>query len=250
MSATTLDEVIAALTAIIDDARTGASRSGYFAVVYRMVTHAVKAGITDGRFEDGPRMEHLDVIFANRYLEAHEQYQRGEPCSVAWQVVFDSVQLSNYLVLQHILLGINAHINLDLGIAAAQAAPGAELDALEHDFMEINAMLASLVKTVQMRIGTISPWLGWLDYVGGRTDEAIVNFSMEKARQSAWAYAQKLNRLNADEQANSIAQRDQAVADLASIITRPGLTLSTMIFLIWLRESREVTTIIDLLLQE
>jgi hypothetical protein len=215
-----------------------------------MVTIGIKEGIAAGRFDDGPRMERLDVIFANRYLEARECYLRGDPCSQAWRVAFDHCNLSSYLVLQHMLLGINAHINLDLGIAAAQTAPGADLAALEHDFMEINAILAGLAKSVQLRIGAVSPWLGWLDVVGGSSDEVIINFSLAKARQSAWDYAQKLAPLSADEQAASIARRDEAVANLASIITRPGLTLGIAVFLIWLRESREIPTIIDLLLAE
>jgi hypothetical protein len=43
---------------------------------------------------------------------------------------------------------MNAHINLDLGIAAAQVAPGPALPALHTDFLCINAILASVVATV------------------------------------------------------------------------------------------------------
>ena len=250
MTATTIDGVLDQLTAIIDESRSNATRMGYFAVVYHLVTVAVKDGIAANHFEDGQRMAQFDVNFANRYLAAYAQYQRGDPCSQAWQVAFDNCQLPNYLILQHLLLGINAHINLDLALAAVQTASGEDLASLERDFIEINTVLASMVKTIQRRIGVASPWLGLLDFVGGRTDEVIVNFSMTKARQSAWEYAQKLAILSADEQAASIARRDEAVANLASIITQPGLTLSTIIFLIWLRESREVPTIMDLLVAE
>lgn len=87
---------------------------------------------------------------------------------------------------------MTAHINLDLGIAAARTCPGEELPALKRDFDEINNILSELVDEMQDRIGTVSPWLGFLDRVGGRTDETIVDFSMGKARDAAWRFAERL----------------------------------------------------------
>jgi hypothetical protein len=37
----------------------------------------VKRGIAEGFFDDGPRMETLGVVFANRYLAAYEAWQAG-----------------------------------------------------------------------------------------------------------------------------------------------------------------------------
>ena len=73
-----IDEVIARLTDIIDISRQEPGRMGYFAALYRKVTINVKQGILNGRFEDGARMERLDVNFANRYLEAYELHRKGE----------------------------------------------------------------------------------------------------------------------------------------------------------------------------
>ena len=66
----TIDEVIAHLTEIIDRSRRDRSRLGYFAALYRQVTVCVKAGIANNRFQNGERMERLDVAFASRYLSA------------------------------------------------------------------------------------------------------------------------------------------------------------------------------------
>ena len=68
--ATTIDEVISALDDILAISKVKKSRAGYFAALYRKVTLAVKNGIASGIYEDGKRMEKLDVIFANRYLAA------------------------------------------------------------------------------------------------------------------------------------------------------------------------------------
>ena len=247
MSASSIDDAIAQMTSIIAESRQQATRLGFFCALYRRVTMRVAEGITNGRFEDGARMAAFDVLFANRYLEAYAQYQAGDPCTQSWQVAFDTCRESGYLILQHLLLGMNAHINLDLGIAAAQVAPGEALAGLEHDFNEINVLLAELVADVQRQIATVSPWLGFLDLVGGRSDEAVINFSMEHARRSAWDYATKLSVLSAGEQAETIGRRDKAVADFASFILRPSLTVNTAIFLIWLRELREAPTILDIL---
>ncbi|MBL8234616.1 MAG: hypothetical protein JNL98_39320, partial [Bryobacterales bacterium] len=72
-----IDEVISNLGTMLDDARRKKSRLGYFPALYVLVTRAVKQGIASGRFQDGPRMERLDVAFANRYLAAYDAFSSG-----------------------------------------------------------------------------------------------------------------------------------------------------------------------------
>ena len=118
MAAKTIDDVIASLEKIIADNIAQQSRLGYFAALYKRVTEAVKKGIANGEFMDGPAMEKLDIVFATRYLDAYETYMaKGSP-SVSWQVAFDAAQRRPPLVIQHLFVGMNAHISLDLGIAA------------------------------------------------------------------------------------------------------------------------------------
>ncbi len=80
-------------------------------------------------------------------------------------------------------------MNFDLGIAAAEVAPGDELPSLEHDFNEINIILAGSVAQVQSAIYEVSPWIRLLGQIDPKADTAIVNFSMDKARASAWNLA-------------------------------------------------------------
>ena len=112
MPAKTIDQVIQQLDNIIDWSIKSNSRLGYFAALYRKVTLKVRAGISDGYFENGQRMERLDVIFANRYLEAFEQKQKNITPSRSWQLAFDASNHWWPIVLQHLLLAMNAHINL------------------------------------------------------------------------------------------------------------------------------------------
>ncbi|MDH4065314.1 MAG: DUF5995 family protein, partial [Acidobacteriota bacterium] len=156
---TTIDMVIARLDAIIDDAVREASRLGYFAALYNRVTKSVRDGILARRFDDNPRMERLDVVFANRYLDAYDRHRRGDAPTASWQVAFDAAASPGLSVLRHLVLGMNAHINLDLGIACATIAPGGQIDSLHADFNRINDVLGSLLPTVGAQLGEISPRL-------------------------------------------------------------------------------------------
>src|SRR5258707_814014 len=120
MAAQTIDQVLQALDGIILRAWESRSRMGYFAALYRRVTQAVKDGIAQGRFQNGPLMETLDVMFASRYLDAVNQFQKGEQTTASWQVAFKAASDSAPLVLQQLLAGKNAHIHLHLGVALGQ----------------------------------------------------------------------------------------------------------------------------------
>jgi hypothetical protein len=245
MPAHTIDEVIAQLDEIMARSRRENSRLGFFAALYRQVTIKVKDDIASGRFDDGARMERLDVIFANRYIETVQRFRLGEPVSKSWQVAFEAATSWRFLILQHLLLGINAHINLDLGAAAAQVCPGEKLPALKRDFSEINALLAELLDKVQQQIDAVSPWLGLLDRIAGKADEVIFNFSLNKARAAAWKFAEQLANLPSAQQLPAIQEHDDKIARLANLVRRPGWLVGLVAFVIRLRESNDVERIIE-----
>ena len=250
MTVTSVNEVLAHFDAIIDRARQERSRLGFFAALYRGVTVRVEEGIEAGRFQDGPRMERFDVIFANRYFDALERFRRRERTSRCWQVAFESATRRRLLILQHLLIGMNAHINLDLAVAAARTSPGDELPALKGDFDEINAILSEMVDEVQDRIAVVSPWLGLLDRVAGKTDEAVVDFSMKRARDASWSVAQRLAPLNVSDQEEQIARVDGVVAALGRRVRTPGKLLPLALLAIRLRESNDTVHVIDALSQQ
>lgn len=247
MQASTIDEVLQRLDGVIERARSARSRRGYFPSLYRKVTVGVQEGIRDGVFEDGDRMERLDVVFANRYLEAVEAEERGETPTHSWQVAFEAAGRWRPIVVQHLLLGMNAHINLDLGIAAARAAPGAELESLHADFNRINQVLASLVDGVKEELSTVWPALRLLDRLAGDKEDRIINFSMVQARDQAWKHAESLAPLTEIDQATRIEGLDSWVADFGQVIWRPGLKARLITLIIRLRERGSVPEIIDLL---
>jgi hypothetical protein len=242
-----IDEVITRLTDIIDISRQEPGRMGYFAALYRKVTINVKQGILNGRFEDGARMERLDVNFANHYLEAYELHRKGEFPTASWRISFEAARHWRPLILQHLLLGINAHINLDLGIAAVETSPGDQLAPLKHDFDMINRILAELVQPVQDEIGEVSPWIGFLEKIDP-SDDAIINFSMDRARCSAWDFAVRLNSLGENERIAEVKQRDLEISALGRLVYKPpGVFLNLGLLAIRLRESNDVAKVINAL---
>jgi hypothetical protein len=192
MPVQTIDDVVSALDAIIQSSYNNQSRLGYFPALYRRVTCAVRDGISAGSFQNGPLMEQLDVVFASRYLDALSTFQAGGAATRSWVVAFHGCDDTNLLILQQLLSGMNAHINLDLGIAAAQVCPGEQLPQLKPDFDQINAVLSSLIGTVASEIAAVSPLIGDLETIGMRTETSLINFDMVKARDAAWFAAQRL----------------------------------------------------------
>jgi len=248
--ARTIDEVIAQLDDIIARSIREQSRLGYFAALYRKVTVKVKEGIAEGRFEDGPRMERLDVTFANRYLTALNQFRRGQQPTQCWLVSFKAAAAWRPIILQDLLLGMNAHINFDLGIAAAEVCPGDELPSLQHDFDEINNILAALVGQVESEINEVSPWINFLDHIDPKADTAIVNFSMDKARACAWDLATKLAPLSQSQWKPLLDIRDLEMTALADLIWHPvGVIFKLGLFVIRSRESSDVARVINVLNQ-
>ena len=226
--ANNIDEVIDQLSQIIDWSIQNNSPLGYFPALYRKVTILVKEKIAENHFDDGKRMEQLDVIFANRYLEAFYQYQNKEKLSESWKVAFDAGEGFWPIVLQHLLLGINAHINLDLAIAAAETSPGKAIESLKDDFDRINALLSSLVDKVEDQLAKVWPLLKILDWVGGRTDEKIINFSIDIARMQSWQIAKTLAKAPKEHWPVEITALDQQISRLGQKIVSPGTLLTTV----------------------
>lgn len=152
------------------------------------------------------------------------------------------------LILQHLLVGINAHINLDLGIAAARCSPGDDLPALRRDYDRVNAILASMIASVQADLQQVSPWLGWLDRVGARNQSELIRFSIVAARAGAWDFATALAATDEDHWDAAITTRDRRVAEIGRRVLHPGPWMSAGLLAVRLREGSDVRRNLDVLL--
>jgi len=247
MQATDIDQVLEALSSLIEDFKAQDSRLGFFAALYRQVTLEVQRGIERGFFADGPRMDRFDTIFANRYLAALDAFQSGGMPTRSWKVAFTAMEQPQEIILQDLLVGINAHINLDLGIAAAQVAPGDAIQGLKGDFDKINQILAALIQGVEAVIGRFSPLIGLLEKVGGKDAAEVLHFSLDAARQDAWTHAVILAHQRPALQALTIEVLDGKVSFLGRLIANPVGLVGKAVDLIRQTESDDVPAIIDAL---
>ena len=244
----TIDEVIIQLERIIAYCEFNNNCAGYFAVLYHKVTCKVKDCITNKDFEDGVRMERLDVTFANRYLDAFYSWVDGKQITRSWKIAFDSVEQGKPLVLQHLLLGMNAHINLDLGIATALVMDGFSIDDIHNDFDTINSILASMIDNIEACLTKINPLMLLLNLNIYKYDEMLVQFSISAARDGAWMFAKELSGKKGNDYENCISTRDESIQQLGVSIANPhGVLLKLIVKLIRLFEKKNIATVIKLL---
>jgi hypothetical protein len=244
LPATTIDEVLHQLDQIIENSIKDNSRLGFFAYLYRRVTAGVKQAIHDNQFEDNARMNRLDVAFANLYLDAYTKFMKEEPVSESWKIAFEAKN-EKLTIIQHLILGMNAHINLDLGIAAASIAPGEKISALKNDFMKVNQILADLTNEMQERVAKVSRLMLLLDWIGKNNDEEIINFSIVKAREQAWNFANTIAYLPEPEMKIIIHETDYTISKLAALLKRPPLHIARYVLrTISFFEDKNVKTII------
>ena len=246
MPAATIDEVILDLGDIITEETTGNSCLAFFPILYKTVTERIKIGIANNEFDDAARMEKLDVIFAGRYLEAYEQFTTDKIPSSSWLVSFKA---KKPLVMQCLLLGINAHINLDLGIAAAETVgDNGQLADFEADFDKINAILADMVGDVKEKIGKVSPLFRLIDYFGKGKEDKLVSFSIEVARDGAWLFANEYHQ--AVDKMAVLKRRDDSISKLAENLIAPkSKLLRFLIKLVYFFELKDVKAISKILNQ-
>jgi hypothetical protein len=216
-------QTIAALERIALECEENNIPHGLFAALYLKVTRKVQVSILAGVFEDGPRMERFDILFASRYLDAYDNWRKGKPITNSWKTAFEASSKSNLLASQHLLLGMNAHINLDLGIAAATVARGADFEKLKKDFDKINDILIELLEEVQSDINDTSPVLKMLDFLFHKKDEQFIGLNLRAARQYAWQCACKLNTAEDLQWELMISDLDSYCNNLGTKVLQPNL---------------------------
>jgi hypothetical protein len=247
---TNIDQVISTIQGIIDWSIAAESRLGYFAALYKRITIAIKQGIANHQFDDGPRMERFDVTFASRYFAAFNAYfYPGEYPAIShcWRVAFDGAQLPAPIIVQHMIAGVNAHIDLDLGIAAETVAPGKQLDSLHHDFNTVNAVLSSQVSTVVTEIDSLSPVLADIYTVLMQNELDLISDGLVITRDAAWVFAKELAVEPSIVHPTTIMIHDLKVAALGNLILHPPKLIADAIAVIAAGESRDIVKNIETL---
>ena len=271
--ATSLDEAIQRLDEIIRYAAGENHALGYFPVVYRQVTRQVTQVIVDDAtpyFENPELVRRVTLDFANRYFKAFRKYisstnsvehgidrHPSDRVGTCWGVAFRRRSSRRLTPIQHVLLGMNAHILYDLAPSVISTArrmqPEIAVKELIPDvFPRINTILQALVNDVQSRINRGSFWLRLLDRLFGSVDERLAKYFLAGLRQQALSNAIALDGVWGDRENlhAMLAGQDEEAVYSANEIRYPNWFLSLLVWLShrqqqknFLQFAREVETL-------
>lgn len=189
------DPVIERMQALIEQWEQTDDRRADFLSCYRLMTSNMLTAIDAGEFHDSTWVTALLHHFAEYYFVALEDYERGSSGTAAiWRLTFDAAAQGEVMVLQNLLLGINAHINYDLVLALVDLLEP-EWIALTpqlrqrryEDHCHVNTIIGQTVDSVQEQVvDPVSPAMGLVDDLLGPVDEWIASRMIAGWREAVW----------------------------------------------------------------
>lgn len=217
---------------------------GVFTTAYLHITQSIGAAIEENSFRNNSWSRDYLICFANLYREAILNYENGNIDLVpkSWKCSFDLAENTEGFIIQHLLLGINAHINHDLALALHQVTIDPNRDEKYTDHTDINIILEKATDGLKRNVTEkYAPILQRLDRGFGTIDDDIIAFSIPKAREHAWSMAialtaaptefeKKILKKSLDEQAAVVAR-----LILASPIQHPKVK-ETVSVLKWINQ--------------
>jgi len=239
-----LDVTLDALDVIIERAWAERSPIGIFPAMYRSVTAEIRDAVHGGFFANNTTMEHLAVVFADRYLDAYGLWTAGDAPTRSWHVAFSAAtDAKRRMIVQHLLAGMNAHINLDLGIVAADVSQD-DPDGAYGDFLRVNEILFQKLNGLQDTLGSVSSRMAWVDRIGWKLDERLMTLAIKDARDDAWDLARSLME-HPNERDRLIGQRDLETAELGKTIVGGAMPVRVVSRFVARSEPMDVRVVID-----
>jgi Family of unknown function (DUF5995) len=229
----TVDDVVEILTELESIFATRHDKRGIFVSAYIPITVEIQRRIRAGAFEDNAWVSRYLLAFANLYRQAltADQHRQSAAVPRPWRIAFDETRHGSAIVLQHLILGINAHINHDLPLALSQVGIDPQRAERQRDHTAVNEALWAATNDVQQRLAKLyDPLLGVLDLLGGPFDELFTNFSFDVARQAAWdAGVRLVDAAGGPERATVQRQIEGAAAALAEVILEPNRCVAPLL---------------------
>ncbi|HUF38872.1 MAG TPA: DUF5995 family protein [Anaerolineales bacterium] len=169
-----------------------------FAHTYALMTANMQRAQERGSFHDKGWVSLLLNAFAARYFDALRLFESA-PFSTPpiWRVAFDVAGNDQAFVVQHLLLGVNAHINYDLTISLTMVlkAEWAGLDEAQRqqryeDHTRVNEVIAATFDEAQdLVIARYAPRLDRLMQSTREFDGLLVSALITSWREQAWEHA-------------------------------------------------------------
>ncbi|MGB3799016.1 MAG: DUF5995 family protein [Lewinella sp.] len=167
---------------------------------YRMMTAGMLEAIDGDVFHDREWISELLHRFAGYYFDALTCYDCGDRVPVVWRHVHEVSAGWDLRDVQHLLLGVNAHINYDLVLTLCDMLErewhnlGPDQRKLRYaDHCTVNEVIAGTIDRVQEEIlAPNDPAMGWIDRACGRLDEYLIAGVVRRWREDVWQRAGKL----------------------------------------------------------
>lgn len=168
---------------------------------YCTMTGNMLRAIDEDRFHDCEWVTRLLHRFAEYYFDALAAYEQAAAETPAvWTLTHDVARGREITALQHLLLGVNAHINYDLALALRDvlsrewdSLTPAERERRYEDHVLVNRVIAETVDTVQDEVvERYMPAMDVVDKVLGRLDEWITSRIIGDWRDDVWESARAL----------------------------------------------------------
>jgi hypothetical protein len=168
--------------------------------MYLDVTIEVGGRVAAGYFADPGFVSHLDVVFANLYLDAVNALADAAPVPKPWQPLIGARSAAGIEPIQFAFAGMNAHINHDLPLAVNQACADFHTSPSrgDHhaDYRKIDRLLDDAERTIRQSFES-----GVVLEADRHTQavlDLVCNWSINSARDVAWNTALALWALRRD----------------------------------------------------
>lgn len=195
--------VLARMDARLEELESTGDRRRVFLIVYRAMTEEMARRLPSAKFLDPDWTLSLTTRFAGMYFEADEAYEGKRDCPQPWQRAFELSGAPRTFVLEHALLGINAHISYDLprAVAATILEYGDNVDGptlpiaakiarRRYDYEIVNHLLAATTDPVQNLLKKrLTPLLRVIDFAALRFDEYLAELALRFVRGQGWHMA-------------------------------------------------------------
>lgn len=167
---------------------------------YSMMTDNMLGAIEQNKFHDISWVNQLLHRFADYYFDALSCYDCGEEVPPVWEQVHKAAAIKNLHVIQHLILGVNAHINYDLVLTLYEML-SPEWGGLSDEMREkryqdhclVNSIIGDTIDKVQDEVvEKYAPSMNVIDTLMGRLDELLLLKLISEWRDSVWDHTQKL----------------------------------------------------------
>lgn len=193
--------VLTRMNDLLDAWEAAKDRRLIFLSCYRMMTQNVIAAIEASDFEDPAWVNTLMDNFAGLYFRALDAYQGEQAASPSvWRIAFQAAGNPRILALQHLVLGVNAHINYDLVFALSDllatewhtlSPEGRQMRYRDH--CHVNDLINQTITAVQDQIiNRFEPDLELVEKLLGPVDQWMTELLISDWREEVWKYALRL----------------------------------------------------------